>query len=537
MRQSSEGSSKGRPQPSHPARRTLYRAAAATTLAATIVGTLAPSPAHATGITISGYIYRDLNNNGVRDVGEAGVAGIRVRHGGFRNSTATAADGSYLLRDVPASGNLVVETGWFRSQCPTLAAPSQTTCPSGPGPDNDFAVVNQFLRYPLAGAFSATNINAGLVPDWPGSTLAPTQLGGHVPANTVDVAARLSWAIGTCVAGSYRVCRIGDRFRLSGQIYNQGTTSLTGVQAKIVVPGTDCATALVLEPSATAPAITGMNLSPTMPAVTCATRIITVSFLGALVPGGAIRLRIEGVVRSGPGNPACVPGSLQPQTCALGEPQGHGWLLAVSHIDQAGDPDSTFCAAGDPRSCPTGIHDKRRAPDEIDPVGHNVLAPRAAGYDLRLGYRRLATIAVPRPGDVITVRTWALDAPNGAAADEIKPGAAVTLFFPRGTVITALPVAHPLLRCGAATLVDSVRATCAYRGPLSPGLSGPAIDVSVVIPATVPHNGFFRTVACLVPPAGQPGTDRLPAVPGCGLATTASVTTTDNDAVLMIRVG
>jgi len=51
----------------------------------------------------------------------------------------------------------------------------------------------------------------------------------------VDIAARLSWAAGTCPAAGTVIGRRGDTFRLAAQVYNQGTTALTGIGATLSV--------------------------------------------------------------------------------------------------------------------------------------------------------------------------------------------------------------------------------------------------------------------------------------------------------------
>src|SRR5262249_46512843 len=130
-------------------RRTM---ACAVSLAAFLLTTLVavtPSASEAaTTVTVSGFVFRDLDNDGVRDPGEPGVPGVRVHRttGNGTPSTVTAADGSYVLSGLTprSSGYLAVMTGWFRSQCTTL------NCASGPGPDNDYTTRNAFVQYPLS---------------------------------------------------------------------------------------------------------------------------------------------------------------------------------------------------------------------------------------------------------------------------------------------------------------------------------------------------------------------------------------------------
>jgi hypothetical protein len=60
-------------------------------LTATMVGVLAlahAQPAAAGGTSISGVVYQDLNNNGVKDPGEPGIPGVTITLQGTESSTA-----------------------------------------------------------------------------------------------------------------------------------------------------------------------------------------------------------------------------------------------------------------------------------------------------------------------------------------------------------------------------------------------------------------------------------------------------------------
>jgi hypothetical protein len=490
-----------------------------------------PSASAAT-LTISGYVYRDANDNGVRDPGEAGVAGIRVRHGSGSVSTVTSADGGYTLTGLPASGNVTVETGWLRSQCPDASKPTSITCAAGPGADNDFTVNNQFLRYPLSGASSASNVDVGLLPDWPGDSLLPPA--GTVPANPVDVSARLSWVTSTCTDGAYTICRAGDTFTLNAQVFNQGTTALTGIVAKLLVPAGDCLTGVALTSSATAPGVTGLSTSPST--FGCATRLVTITLPGSLVAAGAVLIAVKGSTLAGPGTPGCVPGSPVAATCTQAEPEARGWLFAVSHIDQTGDPDSDFCAAGDPATCPTGLHDKRRNPDEVDPVGHNVAASLGGttAIDVQTFVTSQSPAGVPHAGGSVALRVWAANQLDGQPANQVNPGTTVSLYLPVGTAVS-LPPKHALLACTSAAKTTAVVVTCTYKGPLSPALSAVAINVTVTIPANWPVGSTFHLVACGAPPAGQASAERVPAAT-CDLGSDPGSTSTNNDAALDLVV-
>ncbi len=516
------------PQPHSPWRRRVVLLATLVT-AATV---LAVGSASAATITISGYVYRDLNDNGVRDPGEAGVPGIRVRQGSGAVFTTTAADGSYHLAGLTTSGNMTVETGWFRSQCPPASTPTAITCPAGPGPDNDFQVANQFLRYPLTGATSASNVDVGLLPDWPGDALLPPP--APVPANPVDVAARLSWVSGTCTGGTANICRPGDTFVLNAQVFNQGTTALTGITTTLSVPAGDCLTGVTMTKSATSPGITGLSVSPST--FTCDTRLVTVTLAGSLVPAGAVLIAVKATTETGPGTPGCVPGAVVAATCTTSEPQARGWLYGVSGMDQAGDPDSDFCLAGDPALCPTGLHDKRRNPDEVDPVGHNVVASLGGTTAIDVqAFLQSESPGVVHPGSQVALRAWTGNQLDGEPANEVDPNSTVTVYLPVGTAVV-LPPKHALLACASATKPSAVVVTCTYKGPLSPGLSGVAINLTVTVPASWPVGTVFHAVACGAPPASQAAAERVPAGPGCDLSTQPAGTPTNNDAAADLTV-
>jgi SdrD B-like protein len=492
--------------------------AAGGAIALLIVALATPSDANTTTsavkatVAVSGVVFYDENDNGVRDPGEPGVAGIRIHDNKGAASTLTAADGSYSFAGLATSGYLQVETGWFRSQCPPASSPTATSCGAGPGADNDFTVDNQFLRYPLT-AKSAANVDVGIVPDWPGRSMTiPAPVGGIVPANPVDVAARLSWGSGTCTGGSYEICRAGDTFSLSGQIFNQGTTALTGIQARVYVPPGDCATGVFLT-SDTVPAGLGA-LTSTPAAPTCATRYLDLSFAGRLAEAAGVRIQIDGKTETGPGTPGCEPKKINAKLCPAEEPQGRGWLLGVSHIDQTGDPDSTFCAAGDMTRCPIGLHDKRRSPDEIDPAGHNV--------DSTLGgstaYNLQAHVSMLSPD---TVRAFVGNPATNASPEKSQ----VKIWLPAGTTVVTVPAKHVLISCDAGKVAGSaVVVTCTLGGPVAPTISSPAIDLTL---GSTPS----RVVVCVTPPAGSPA-EIVPPGSTCNLSTDAATTTTDNDATL-----
>jgi hypothetical protein len=322
--------------------------------------------------------------------------------------TTTDADGHYLLTDLPDTGRLLLQTGWLRSQC---YHPTNLNCAPRPGDDNDFPTRNQLFELPLAGRTSAEDVNAALLPDWPGAELTPPDpVDGATAANPVDIAARLSAGTDTCTPDAFGICEAGDTFEQAGQIHNQGTTALTGVRAKLFVPPGDCLTGGQIVEYATSAGVGALTTSPPAGEFGCGTREVELSFAGSLMPGGVIRLSVTGTVQEGPGTPGCTTDATPGPTCSTAAPQGRTLLLGVSHIAERGDPDSDFCARGDLRQCATALHDKRREPDEVDPAGHNVAANLGGttDFNLRMRYRRLDAppVSLAHPGDRVTVRDW-----------------------------------------------------------------------------------------------------------------------------------
>jgi hypothetical protein len=505
---------------------------------ACVVGSLVGAPAsQAATVTVSGFIFRDLDNDGVRDPGEPGVAGVRVHRSAGNNmpNAVTAADGSYTLTGVTpgSSGFLVVKTGWLRSQCAKL------TCPAGPGPDNDYSTANAFVQYPLSQITgNTTNLDVGLLPDWPGSSAAaPAPVGGVVPSNAVDVAARLSWARSTCPGGVYNICGVGDTFTASLQIHNQGTTALTGITAVLgLPPGDRFATGdpaqdVTLSTATSSPSVTGIAVS----SIDSATQSVSIALSGQLLPGGAALISAAGRVVGGPGTPGCVVNNVT-SACPKGEPQGAPLTLRITHIDQAGDPDSfgPDCPAERVSTdCATGIHDKQVEPDEVDPVGHNVAASLggAGSYNLSAELWTLRPLPpqTAAPGSTVV---WRASVFNDGPATGLN-GWKLTLILPKG-LATTVPTTDAVRKCSKATTAQGFPSvTCTGKGPLSPGVRSFAIDVTTTAPST---SGTLTALAYVTPASGQGAETNPLGTPPTSPAQDASATATDNDASASITV-
>jgi hypothetical protein len=513
-------------------------AGALSAVALVVAALVATAPAsHAATVTVSGFVFRDLDNDGVRDAGEPGVPGVRVHRSNGNNlpSTVTAADGSYTLTGVTpkSSGYLVVKSGWFRSQCAKLS------CPAGPGPDNDYVTRNAFIEYPLSDIIgSTTNLNVGLLPDWPGSSASPpAPVGGVVPSNSVDVAARLSWAHSTCPSGVYNICGVGDTFTASAQIHNQGTTSLTGITAVLDLPAGDRfatgdpAKDVTLAAATSSPGVTGITVS----AIDPTTQSVSIALSGQLPPGGAALISADGVVVGGPGTPGCVVNNIS-SACPKGEPQGAPLTFRITHIDQQGDPDSFApdCPAERVSTdCATGIHDKQVEPDEVDPVGHNVAASLGGAGSYNLSAELWALRPLPpqtaSPGSTVV---WRASVFNDGPATGLN-GWKLTLILPKGFTIS-VPATDAVRTCAKATTSQGFPSvTCTGKGPLSPGVRSFAIDVSTTAPSTA---GTQEALAYVTPAITQGAETNPLGTPPASPSTDATTTATDNDASASIAV-
>jgi hypothetical protein len=487
-----------------PARRVVGAMLLCVVAPAALANVTAPAGEAATTFSVSGFVFRDLDNDGVRDAGEPGVPGVRVHRstGNGTPTTTTNADGSYTLASLTAtsSGYLRVESGWLRSQCAKLS------CAAGPGPDNDYQTDNAFIRYPLSRlSGTTTNLNVGLLPDWPGSAAAaPAPVAGVVPANDVDVAARLSWLQSSCPGGVYLICGPGDTYSVSSQIHNQGTVALTGVTLVLRLPPGD---RLATDDAQQDVSLTVPSTSPTVTARTVtpldAANTVTVTLVGVLPPGGAALIRTNARVVGGPGTSGCVVGAMT-SACPRGEPQGAPLTVAVTHIDQTGDPDSfgPDCPAGQAVAlCATGIHDKQVEPDQVDPVGHNVDAAvgTSSTYNLSSRLFALRPTGTTAPGGKIAWRAVAFN--DGPAT--VGPGWTLTVILPKATA-PVTPSANALLSCTKGTTSSGYPyVRCTGKGPLSPGVSSLAVDVNATTPATAAPGSGLTALAYVAPPSGQ----------------------------------
>lgn len=486
-------------------------------------------------VTLSGTVYRDLDGDGVRDAGEPGVAGLKVFLGSAPDLAATTSDtGAWSLTAPASSSTIQIGTGWFRGGCGSRYCSADA---------NGWEVVNQVTRLPVPDA-SSSGRDVGLVPDWPGGISSiPSPVDGVVPANGVDLAARLSTTGDSgCKGGTRSICGPGASLWYVAQIQNQGTEDVTGVVAAVSIPDGDCLTGVTFQPS-TAPDGTALTVEPAT--FSCATRAVLLRLSGVLPAGSQARVMLAGRVAGGPGTPGCT--SSPTATCSTVEPQGRSWKLAIEQADQP-DVEGPRCVTFlGPAFCASGIHDKRYEPDDVDVAGHNV--PAAAGDPTTFNLQpvSLSVSTAPgggfRPGADLRFRTIAVNTGPAASSVQVNAGWTVRTYFPAGTGlldwpgrITTSGNSNPIVGCtatasaGAAPLV-----TCAGRGPIPASVASVAMDLTVSVPTTWPSGTPFRAVSCVAPAQGQAGET----VPGgtCSASTDPRATATDNDTDTSVSIG
>lgn len=365
-------------------------------------GSLAAIPAGAAEVsrdTVSGYLYRDLDNDGIRDANEPPVPDVVIRSG--QRATITDAAGYYAFTGLTEQVNVRVDTGWFRSQCtssysgPSSGARHTGTCPdpgSGAGPDQDFRVVNQLIS---ATGTPGTDASLGLTPDWTGTgysdfSTAPTA------AEVVDAALRLS--PGYRMPGAdddcrRHVCRPGETQWVLVQWLNQGTDAL--VTLKGVVRSPDGAMITQVTPylghgKGSGQTVTGYRVKDTRSGerlskspngtLSSPSRRIRISLRGVIPPGSefltAVAFRMNDGATFSDGNvdgtPDCSAdtGDAYPgQICLRATDLSSGSYIAygaIVRVNAAEDADAAPCPKV-PRDCPAlGVHDKTKPGDSND---------------------------------------------------------------------------------------------------------------------------------------------------------------------------
>ena len=103
----------------------------------------APPPTPTTTYSISGFVFHDMNNNGVRDNGEEGLSGVKVTLSSGADAT-TGPDGSYSFSNLVAGTYTVTSNGWTGYFATPYSAPVNSKSVTVPASQNG---VNFGLSY------------------------------------------------------------------------------------------------------------------------------------------------------------------------------------------------------------------------------------------------------------------------------------------------------------------------------------------------------------------------------------------------------
>jgi beta-mannanase len=327
---------------------------ALTTLSIVAVGAAQGAPQ--TGVA-TGVVYADTNNNGIRDVSEAGVPGLTVSSP--TASTVTDASGAWSLA-ITGRQVLQVMTGWHRSQCDAL------DCPTGTSADQDFSVQYQKI-VATANAAGNPKLDVGVIPDWNGGYPIPSAR--PVPSNSSDVAIRVSFIKPAGTSGTSncyrtktaanRACAIGDRPAFLVHIFNEGTAALSNLSGHFQLPA---GTSLVGVARSANPANYAGLGSLTYGPVDPVTRRIRFSVPGSLAPAAVglyvVTLSVD---------------SDAPITSTFQTSGIYPNPIGVRVTSVVNDAEGDLCLSGG-LECPWGETDRQVWPDNSDTVGFAIVA-------------------------------------------------------------------------------------------------------------------------------------------------------------------
>lgn len=317
---------------------------------------------------INGTVFYDINNNGVHDPGEPGMEGLLVRFGTGSSAPQafTDADGRFEFTGLSGTANLEVFTGWFRSQCDSMF------CPAGPGADNDFAVINQFIVLEDADADTGGTFNVGVIPDWDGQGTYATYPadGTEVLGTPVDIAVRSSYGTG-CGQGTtaQRLCSPGDRIRFRFAFFNQGTDTLSNPIFALQVP--------------IGHVVDDASWFDNGQAIPTADNVSVVRPFDAALGYGIYRL--DGTIPRGASSTMFMEVDVtndaigSPEPYATADPRDKQIVVQILQMDQTGDWDSDLCLDSEQEwqygTCalnPLGQHNKILATDHSEAATWNV---------------------------------------------------------------------------------------------------------------------------------------------------------------------
>ncbi len=305
-------------------------------------------PSFAAAGVVGGRVYHDVNNNGVRDAGEVGVANLMLMVG--PGNTSTDSTGRWSV-NITGAVKIRLVTGWYRSQC------NGTYCPVGPGKDQDFLVDNEYITVTANATVGAT-IDVGIIPDWPSGYPIPAT---PIAANAVDVSSRMSWIWPSGTPGASncyrtalatdRACRAGDIAQFQMQVHNEGTQSISNPVGYIRVPShSELVSATLSVRAPNHPMISAIVLGP----IDWATRTIPYTLVGTLPPAASAEVLVK----------------LRVIALDADDPSPYLRQLRL-RTELPGDVDGQLCAPGG--TCKWGSHSKQLYPDNSDSSYFNIV--------------------------------------------------------------------------------------------------------------------------------------------------------------------
>jgi uncharacterized repeat protein (TIGR01451 family)/LPXTG-motif cell wall-anchored protein len=482
------------------ARRHRVGALCAVAVAAASLWFVSAVPASAATGAVSGLLYKDLNSNGQQDSGESGIAGISVGIPGTATVTTTGADGRYNLPIASGQQTISVLTGWLATQCP-----KDLNCAAGRGPQQDFAVQNQYNKatVTIPDAGTVANIDGGFLPDFGDPTGASTSsnsgndAGDSVPAGAAhpkDLAVRLSM-----------VSASGGTATSNAQIFNQGTESVSGVIFSLVAPRGVSVASLVPN-RATASTLA----TPTGQKITLADGSTTVDYaLDEPLPAASVAL-------------------FQVTWSVTGKsPVGSATWLKIVGMDGADADSSVDHEVADDKSTGHNVN----SPMSLD-EDNSDSSPAGSYYTGQINLILTKTLASAGPFLPGTELNYALtvsnEGPKAAAA-----GWSIVDMLPAGlTFVDSSAATGSGFDCAAPA--DAMVA-CRSTVGLSPGQTAPPVSVKARVSDDAQPGTSVRNVAFVRPAVGDlPESNPLGENPVLGTDTATSATDNDDQQAIEI---
>jgi len=355
---------------------------------------------------LSGVIYWDENQDGVRDADEPGLDGIVVRYGQGSAVTVTSGGGEYELEGLEAGQPLHIQTGWLRTQCNNLF------CEAGPGPDNAIGVSNQRVKIDdvddILSDEGGAVANVGLVPAWDGDYPIPAD---YEPEEQ-DAAIRFT-RVGGCEEGTREeaLCEVGGVVQAQLEVHNQGTEPIDEVDFSLRVPA---GTSIRTPPTVAGDGYNLDGLDAEEIRVDDDSGTVQYRLTGELPPAGLAFMWVALNVDEGPETRTPLP---------IQDPYDRQSQARILAISPGPDADSELCVGSGPSTCTqlTGGHSKLGDNDDSGLMGFNVSDPDGAADDAEVTTFDLALSAdfqgssVVAPGAELEVRLTVDNEGIGAA--------------------------------------------------------------------------------------------------------------------------